>query len=108
MQKLSGSYVVEDQDIERATKKSVEDCERECLNDEKCRAIFYVNGFCFIVYKDVPPKPYTGTALYYDKVCTNSKNSKMCFVTTHVNISKHLKFWHSQCNLNCVNWSISL
>lgn len=78
LQKLSGSNVVEDKDVERIAKKSVEDCERECLNDEKCRALYYLNGFCFIVYKDTPPKSYTGTALYYDKVCnhTYSKYSK--------------------------------
>lgn len=80
LQKLSESNVVEDRDVERATKKSAEDCERECLNDEKCRAVYYLNGFCFIVYKDVPPKPYTGStpSLYYHKVCnhTYSKYSK--------------------------------
>lgn len=86
MQKLSGSYVVKDQDVERANKKSAEACESECLNDEKCRAIYHTQGFCFIVYKDVSPLPFSGTTLYYDKVCnhTYSKYSKMCFVATHV------------------------
>lgn len=78
LQKRSGNFVVGDEDLERASKKSVEDCESECLNDEKCRVMYYANNFCFIVYKDVPPKPYTNTALYYDKVCnhTYSKYSK--------------------------------
>lgn len=93
MQKLSGSNVIEDQDFERSSKKSVEDCESECLNDEWCQAMFYLNGFCFIVYKDVPTKPYSGIALYYDKVCNHSysKYSKMCFVTTHI---KYQSAWN--------------
>lgn len=92
LQKLTGNYVVEDKDFERATKKSVEDCERECLNDEKCQAMYYANGFCFIVYKDVPPKPYSGVALYYEKVRRHSKYLKMYFVTTRVNKSMCFKF----------------
>lgn len=72
MQKLSGNNVVKDADVERGVKKSLSDCESECLNDEKCQAMYYANGFCFIVYKDVPPEPYTSTALYYDKVCNHT------------------------------------
>lgn len=72
LQKRSGNYVVGDTEYERATKKSVEACESECMNDEKCRAMYYANGFCFIVYMDVLPKEYTGTALYYDKVCNHT------------------------------------
>lgn len=72
LQKRSGNYAVGDTEYERATKKSAEACESECLNDEKCRAMYYVYGFCFILYKDVPPKEYSGTSLYYDKVCNHT------------------------------------
>lgn len=92
LQILTGNYIVKDEHFERATKKSLEDCESECLDDEKCRVIVYENGFCFIVYKDVPPIPYSSVALYYEKVCRHSTYSKMYFVTTHVNKSMCLKF----------------
>lgn len=72
LQKLSGSYVVEDKNYERANKKSLDDCQTECLNDEKCRAMYHENGFCFIIYKDVPPTAYSGAALFYDKVCNHT------------------------------------
>lgn len=93
LQKWSGNYVVGDADVERIYKTYLWDCESECLNDEKCRAMYYTHGFCFIVYKDVPPAPYHDITFYYDKVCnhTYSKYSKMCFVNTHVKISMCLK-----------------
>lgn len=97
LKKRSGNYLVGDKDFERAYKTSVGDCESECLNDEKCRVMFYINAFCFIVYKDVPPVPYTGISLYFDKVCKYSKYTKTCFVTTHLEKKYRicLKFCHS-------------
>lgn len=78
LQERSGNYVVSDTDYERFIKTSLENCKSECLNDEKCRATYFVSGFCFIVYKDVPPKLFTDISLYFDKVCTYSKYLDMC------------------------------
>lgn len=108
LQKLTGNYVVKDEHFERLTKKSVEDCESECLNDEKCQAMYYSIGFCFIVYKDVPPIPYSGVALYYKKILRHGKYLKMYLVTTRVNKSMCFKFWHSQCIYDCVEKSLIL
>lgn len=110
LQKLSESYLHRDVDIERAFKTSLSSCESECLSDEKCQSMFYINGFCFIVYIDVPPEPYHYTALYYDKVCnhTYSKYSlKMWFVTTHVKKIHVLKMLTHSMNFE-LRWMVDI
>lgn len=104
LQKQSGNYVVGDTDYESVNKKTLGDCESDCLNDEKCRVMYYVNGFCFIVYKDVPSKPYSGIALYYDKVCnhTYSKYSKIdCCACYSLKNSMTCLFVTKLCTGNC-------
>lgn len=92
---MIGNYFVEDEYIERVIKKFFEDCESECLDDEKCCVIVYVNGFCFIVYKDVFFILYGFVVLYYEKVCRYSMYLKMYFVIMYVNKLMCLKFWYS-------------
>ena len=84
------SAVVHDEDYERAIKKdTLQDCKTDCMNDEKCKAMYYSNGFCFIVYLDAPRIIlYTGSE-YYDKVC-NHTYSKYRF-HYHTMIPSHLR-----------------
>ena len=89
MVKRSAETVAADTDYEKAYKDTLEKCVTNCLIDEKCKAMYYSNGFCFIIYKDAPTlKPYTG-ASYFDKVC-NHTYSKYCFhYHNYVHVSLH-------------------
>ncbi|XP_056017716.1 sushi, von Willebrand factor type A, EGF and pentraxin domain-containing protein 1-like isoform X1 [Ostrea edulis] len=73
LQERSGSFVVDDADYERAQKKSLALCKEECLQEEKCKAIYHLNSFCFIIYKDLSPKVYvSGGSRYFDKICNHT------------------------------------
>ena len=69
MKKRPVDTVAADDDYETAFKSSLINCTSMCLRDAKCKATYYSNGFCFIIYKDAPRlRPYTGTT-FFDKVC---------------------------------------
>ena len=69
--------VAADDDYEDAYKSTLELCRTNCLNDEKCKAMYYSNGFCFIIYKDNPKTRAYAKSAYFDKVC-NHTYSKYC------------------------------
>lgn len=64
-----GEFVVFDEDVERSFKTSFDSCKSDCLKSTQCRTMYRLNGFRFIVNKDVEHSPYAGSMLYY-KVCT--------------------------------------
>lgn len=64
-----GEFVVFDEDVERSYKTSFDSCKSDCLKSTQCRTMYRLNGFCFIVNKDVEHSPYAGSMLYH-KVCT--------------------------------------
>lgn len=63
-----GEFVVSDGDYERAYKTTLDSCKSDCLKSTQCRAMYYLNGFCFIVNKDVERRPFAGP-MFYLKVC---------------------------------------
>ena len=68
----SGITVSQDSEYERASKKSLAECQEECQNDEKCRAMSHLNAFCFIIYKEsVSTKP-NAASTYFDKSCNHT------------------------------------
>nr|XP_022295645.1 receptor-type tyrosine-protein phosphatase eta-like isoform X3 [Crassostrea virginica] len=69
MKKRLDDTAAADTDYEIAFKSSLINCTSICLRDAKCKAAYYSNGFCFIIYKDAPNLArYTGSS-YFDKVC---------------------------------------
>ena len=69
MKKRLVEMVVDDTDYEKAYKSSLINCIQNCIQDANCKAAHYSNGFCFIIYMDVPRLiPYPGSS-YFDKVC---------------------------------------
>ena len=69
MKKRPDEVVAADTDYEIAFKSSLINCTSYCLRDAKCKAAYYSNGFCFIIYKYTPTlNPYPGSS-YFDKVC---------------------------------------
>ena len=69
MKKRPVDTVGADDDYESAFKSSLINCTSICVRDAKCKAAYYSNGFCFIIYKDDPIlRSYTGSS-YFDKVC---------------------------------------
>lgn len=64
-----GDFVVSDGDHGSSYKTSFDACKSDCLKSTQCRAMYYLNGFCSTINKDVVPIPCTGSMLYY-KACT--------------------------------------
>lgn len=64
-----GDFVVSDGDHESSYKTSFDACKSDCLKSTQCRAMYYLNGFCSTINKDVVPIPCTGSMFYY-KACT--------------------------------------
>ena len=69
MKKRPVDTVAADDDYETAFKSSLINCPSMCLRDAKCKAAYYSNGFCFIIYKDAPTVYQFTGSLYFDKVC---------------------------------------
>lgn len=63
-----GEFTVSDKDVELLYKSSLDSCKSDCLKSTQCRIMFHINGFCFIVNKDVDHSPYPGS-MFYLKVC---------------------------------------
>ena len=111
MKKRPDEVVAADTDYETAFKSSLINCTTMCLRDAKCKAAYYSNGFCFIIYKYTPTlNPYTGSS-YFDKVCNftyrkydilcqfwvSTVDSIMCLLTWNVNAGQTSKVYgHAQ------------
>lgn len=68
----SGEWAASDEDYEKAYKTPLESCKNDCNQDEKCNAIYYTGGFCFMIYKKTPTIISYDDALYFDKVCNHT------------------------------------
>lgn len=68
----SGEWVASDDYVEDAYKTPLESCKNDCNQDEKCNAIYYTGGFCFIIYDKNPIINSYADALYFDKVCNHT------------------------------------
>lgn len=69
---LSGGWAVADTEIERNSKTTFESCKTNCIQDVKCNAMYYLNGFCFIVYNKNPARSSYAGSSYLSKVCNHT------------------------------------
>lgn len=63
-----GEYAVVSEDIKRKYKTSLDECKTDCVNSTQCRAMYYVNRICSIIYKDAQRTTLLGSS-YFQKVC---------------------------------------
>lgn len=69
----SGEWAAPDADVAKPGYKTpLESCKNDCNQDEKCNAIHYIKGFCFIIYNKNPSIQFYADALYFDKVCNHT------------------------------------
>lgn len=63
-----GEFAVSPEDTTRKYQTSLDECKTDCENSPQCRAMYYINRMCFIIYKDTQRIELLGSS-YYVKVC---------------------------------------
>lgn len=63
-----GEFAVSPEDTKRKYQTSLDECKTDCENSPQCRAMYYINRMCFIIYKDTQRIELLGSS-YFVKVC---------------------------------------
>lgn len=63
-----GEFAVSPGDTKRKYQTTLDACKTDCENSPQCRAMYYINRMCFIIYKDAQRIELLGSSFFL-KIC---------------------------------------